>query len=130
MFLNLTTQQTQDIVAFAVLMLGQRRRRWTKINPTLVQRILFAASNELDIVVDNVSIGGSVVEFSPATRVARVRFPADAAFSNTVYFLFFITFEYTRPTTRVTRARFPANADYSTTLFVLDIISLEIKYQA
>ena len=26
----------------------------------------------------NVGIGGSVVEFSPATRVTRVRFPADA----------------------------------------------------
>ena len=26
------------------------------------------------------SIGGSVVEFSPATREARVRFPADAVF--------------------------------------------------
>ena len=26
----------------------------------------------------DVSIGGSVVEFSPATRVTRVRFPADA----------------------------------------------------
>ena len=31
----------------------------------------------------NVSIGGSVVEFSPATRVARVRFPADAIFEIT-----------------------------------------------
>ena len=29
------------------------------------------------------SIGGSVVEFSPATREARVRFPANASF----YFL-------------------------------------------
>ena len=28
--------------------------------------------------VNLVSIGGSVVEFSPATRVTRVRFPADA----------------------------------------------------
>ena len=117
-------------MAYAVLMLGQRRRRRTKINLILVQRIVFAASKELDIELDNVSIGGSVVEFSPATRVARVRFPADAAFSNTVYFLFFINFENTRPATRVTRARFPADADYSTALFVLDIISLEIQYQA
>ena len=32
-----------------------------------------------------VSIGGSVVECSPATRAARVRFPADATFdSNTI----------------------------------------------
>ena len=30
-----------------------------------------------------VSIGGSVVEYSPATRVARVRFPADAR----IYFI-------------------------------------------
>ena len=28
----------------------------------------------------NMSIGGSVVECSPATRAARVRFPADATF--------------------------------------------------
>ena len=29
---------------------------------------------------DNVRIGGSVVECSPATRAARVRFPADAKY--------------------------------------------------
>jgi hypothetical protein len=30
------------------------------------------------------SIGGSVVECSPATRAARVRFPADALFDSIV----------------------------------------------
>ena len=30
--------------------------------------------------VDFTSIGGSVVEFSPATRETRVRFPANAIF--------------------------------------------------
>ena len=29
-------------------------------------------------VMDGVCVGGSVVECSPATRAARVRFPADA----------------------------------------------------
>ena len=32
------------------------------------------------IFLRNMSIGGSVVECSPATRAARVRFPADAIF--------------------------------------------------
>ena len=32
------------------------------------------------LVKGHVSIGGSVVECSPATRAARVRFPADATF--------------------------------------------------
>ena len=33
-------------------------------------------------------IGGSVVEFSPATREARVQFPANATFFVNLYFLF------------------------------------------
>ena len=37
------------------------------------------------------SIGGSVVEFSPATRVTRVRFPADAFF----FFQTSFTYRYT-----------------------------------
>ena len=41
--------------------------------------------------LSGVSIGGSVVECSPATRAARVRFPADATFN----LLFFdLLFEY------------------------------------
>ena len=37
-----------------------------------------------------VSIGGSVVECSPATRAARVRFPADAILL--FYFFYLVTF--------------------------------------
>ena len=40
------------------------------------------------------SIGGSVVECSPATRAARVRFPADAKFSSFWPFFSFKTFEF------------------------------------
>ena len=41
----------------------------------------------------HVSIGGSVLECSPATRAARVRFPADAYFFNTrkINFIFRFT---------------------------------------
>ncbi len=37
--------------------------------------------NFLSKIYYHASIGGSVVEFSPATREARVRFPANAAAS-------------------------------------------------
>ena len=37
-------------------------------------------------------IGGSVVEFSPATRVTRVRFPADALFGFTRFPLYIMSF--------------------------------------
>ncbi|GAA6097380.1 cilia- and flagella-associated protein 46 isoform X2, partial [Tachysurus ichikawai] len=53
----------------------------------------------------NASIGGSVVEFSPATREARVRFPANASIGGSVV-------EFS-PATREARVRFPANARYS-----------------
>ena len=43
----------------------------------------FSILNELDKRFEDdtvISIGGSVVECSPATRAARVRFPADAGY--------------------------------------------------
>ena len=42
------------------------------------------------------STGGSVVEFSPATREARVRFPASALFFLFPFFLFFFLFRFKR----------------------------------
>ena len=36
------------------------------------------------------SVGGSVVEFSPATREARVRFPANASSILFLFLLFFL----------------------------------------
>ena len=41
-------------------------------------------------VYEHKSTGGSVVEFSPATREARVRFPASAKLL--LYILFFVSF--------------------------------------
>ena len=55
------------------------------------------------------SIGGSVVECSPATRAARVWFPADTGF----FFLNLISFLVEcSPATRAARVRFTADAGF------------------
>ena len=77
-------------------------------------------------IVDVTSIGGSVVEFSPATRETGVRFPANAIF---IFYMkqYFIcdcagkivdvtsiggsVVEFS-PATRETGVRFPANATF------------------
>ena len=43
------------------------------------ENVGFVSLFRRDCKVESVSIGGSVVECSPATRAARVRFPADAS---------------------------------------------------
>ena len=53
-------------------------------------------SDLVDTLIARTRIGGSVVECSPATRAARVRFPADAAFDTDVRpaTAFFHTFSF------------------------------------
>ena len=43
------------------------------------RRLVLGLKGDAHTAADSWSIGGSVVEFSPATREARVRFPANAA---------------------------------------------------
>ena len=52
------------------------------------------------------STGGSVVEFSPATREARVRFPASALFFLFPLFLFLFCFKRCEFVTRCTSSIF------------------------
>ena len=74
-----------------VVRIRRSHRRGRGSIPRLGRHALFAFLNSccnavirLCTVKDKiVSIGGSVVEYSPATRVARVRFPADAR----IYFI-------------------------------------------
>ena len=81
---------------------------------------------------DVTSIGGSVVEFSPATRETGVRFPANATFvlhnmnAGQIFYLYmivqgFLIVDVTSiggsvvefsPATRETGVRFPANATF------------------
>ena len=55
-----------------------------RIHVAMINNIFTPEQHEVRTSDKCVSIGGSVVECSPATRAARVRFPADATFdSNT-----------------------------------------------
>ena len=54
------------------------------IDVAMINKFITPEQHEVRTSDKCVSIGGSVVECSPATRAARVRFPADATFdSNT-----------------------------------------------
>ena len=59
-----------------------------------VSIVFYFTSDRLDdkvalVILFKASTGGSVVEFSPATREARVRFPASAIFPYTTVLLSF-----------------------------------------
>ena len=64
---RITCKQTNELIS--------------KMNHVLKHNFVTSRPIEIKNCFLRASIGGSVVECSPATRAARVRFPADAKFS-------------------------------------------------